>query len=49
MRAAFEELRERSLLPVNQIDEDDVRAEIDRRLIVDVLGWTRAYALRMGR
>ncbi len=37
-KAAFEELRERPLLPVNQIDEDDVRAEIDRRLIVDVLG-----------
>ena len=37
-KAAFEELRELPLLPVNQIDEDDVRAEIDRRLIVDVLG-----------
>ena len=37
-KAAFEELRERPLLPVNQIDEDAVRAEIDRRLIVGVLG-----------
>ena len=37
-KAAFEDLRERPLLPINQIDEDAARAEIDRRLIVDVLG-----------
>ena len=37
-KVAFEELRERPLLPINQIHEDDARAEIDRRLIVDVLG-----------
>ena len=37
-KAVFEELRERPLLPINQIHEDDARAEIDRRLIVDVLG-----------
>ncbi len=37
-KVAFEELRERPLLPINQIHEDEARAEIDRRLIVDVLG-----------
>ena len=37
-RAAFEELRERRFLPFDQIDEDPARAELDRRLLVDVLG-----------
>ena len=36
-KAAFEELRERRLLPFDQIDEDPARAELDRRLLVDVL------------
>ena len=36
--AAFEELRERRFLPFDQIDEDPARAELDRRLLVDVLG-----------
>ncbi len=37
-RAAFEELREQRFLPFDQIDEDPARAELDRRLLVDVLG-----------
>ena len=35
---AFEALRERRFLPFDQIDEDPARAELDRRLLVDVLG-----------
>ena len=37
-RVAFEALRERQLLPFDQIDEDDARADLDRALLVDVLG-----------
>ena len=37
-RAAFDALRERKFLPFDQIDEDDARAELDRALLVDVLG-----------
>ena len=37
-KAAFEELRERRFLPFDQIDEDTARAELDRRLLVEVLG-----------
>ena len=37
-KAAFEALRERRFLPFDQIDEDPARAELDRRLLVDVLG-----------
>ena len=37
-KEAFEELREHRFLPFDQIDEDPARAELDRRLIVDVLG-----------
>ena len=37
-RAAFEDLRERRFLPFDQIDEDPARAELDHRLLVDVLG-----------
>ena len=36
-KAAFEDLRERRFLPFDQIDEDPARAELDRRLLVDVL------------
>ena len=36
-KAAFEELQERRFLPFDQIDEDVARAELDRRLLVDVL------------
>jgi len=37
-RDAFERLSDQRLLPFDQIDEDVVRAEIDRSLIVEVLG-----------
>ena len=37
-RAAFEALRTRQFLPFDQIDEDEARAELDRALLVDVLG-----------
>ena len=37
-KAVFEELKERRFLPFDQIDEDPARAELDRRLLVDVLG-----------
>ncbi len=35
---AFESLQDRRFLPFDQIDEDPARAELDRRLLVDVLG-----------
>lgn len=35
---AFQLLSERRLLPFDQIDEDEARAELDRSLLVDVLG-----------
>ncbi|MDD9955599.1 MAG: hypothetical protein OXP68_05210 [Anaerolineaceae bacterium] len=34
----FEDMKHCPLLPVNQIDEDPVRAELDRRLLTEVLG-----------
>ena len=34
----FEELRQQRFLPFDQIDEDPARAELDRRLLVEVLG-----------
>ena len=37
-RDAFEALRTRQFLPFDQIDEDEARAELDRALLVDVLG-----------
>ena len=37
-KAAFEALQGQQFLPFDQIDEDPARAELDRRLIVDVLG-----------
>lgn len=37
-RAAFHALQDRRFLPFDQIDEDPARAELDRRLLVDVLG-----------
>ena len=36
--AAFEALQGRRFLPFDQLDEDEVRAELDRRLLVTVLG-----------
>jgi hypothetical protein len=35
---AFKKLAKERLLPFDQIDEDPIRAEIDRALLVDVLG-----------
>ena len=35
---AFDALRDLRFLPFDQIDEDPARAELDRRLLVDVLG-----------
>ncbi|HUW10863.1 MAG TPA: hypothetical protein VM537_14120, partial [Anaerolineae bacterium] len=37
-KAVFEALTDARLLPFDQIDEDPSRAELDRRLLVDVLG-----------
>jgi len=37
-KTVFEALQERRFLPFDQIDEDPERAELDRRLLVDVLG-----------
>ena len=37
-KTAFDDLGERRFLPFDQIDEDPARAELDRRLLVDVLG-----------
>ena len=37
-RKAFEALSTRQFLPFDQIDEDEARAELDRALLVDVLG-----------
>ena len=37
-REAFEAMRNHRFLPFDQIDEDPARAELDRRLLVDILG-----------
>ena len=37
-KTVFEDLSGRTFLPFDQIDEDPARSELDRRLIVDVLG-----------
>ena len=36
----FEELKHKKMLPFNQMDEDEVRHELDRRLLSEVLGFT---------
>ena len=41
-RAAFEALRGARFLPFDQIDQGDARAELDRALLVDVLGLPEA-------
>ena len=43
-KAAFQELREHRFLPFDQIDEDPARAELDRRLLVDVLNLPELFA-----
>ena len=47
-RAAFEAMRERRFLPFDQVDEDPARAELDRRLLVDVLGLPDALCAEHG-
>ena len=37
-KAVFDEMKSRVFLPFDQIDEDPTRAELDKRLLVDVLG-----------
>ena len=37
-KAAFQDLSEWRFFPFDQIDEDPARAELDRRLVIDVLG-----------
>ena len=37
-KSVFDDLRARRFLPFDQIDEDPARSELDRRLLVDVLG-----------
>ena len=37
-KTVFDELADRNFLPFDQIDEDVARAELDRRLITEVLG-----------
>ena len=36
----FEEIKYKKMLPFNQMDEDTVRHELDRRLLSEVLGFT---------
>ncbi len=47
-KAAFEAMRERWFLPFDQIDEDPARAELDCRLLVDVLGLPDALCTEQG-
>ena len=35
----FENMKYKKMLPFNQMDEDEVRQELDRLLLVDVLGF----------
>jgi hypothetical protein len=37
-KTVFDALADRRFLPFDQVDEDEARAELDRRLIVDLLG-----------
>ena len=37
-KSVFDALADQRFLPFDQVDEDEARAELDRRLIVDVLG-----------
>ena len=47
-RAAFEELNDARFLPFDQIDEDKARHELDRALLVDVLGLPEALCAEGG-
>ena len=44
----FDLLREERFLPFNQIDEDSVRAMLDRAILVDVLGLPESLVARNG-
>ncbi len=44
----FEDMKHCPMLPVNQIDEDRVRAELDRRLLCEVLGLPAELCARDG-
>jgi len=47
-RRVFELLSEHRFLPFDQIDEDEPRAELDRRLLVDVFGLDPALCVAGG-
>ena len=47
-RAAFESLRDARFLPFDQIDQDDARKELDRALLVDVLGLPESLCVAGG-
>ena len=47
-RDAFYAMRDLRFLPFDQIDEDPARAELDRRLLVDVLGLSPSLCERGG-
>ncbi len=47
-KAAFEAMRERRFLPFDQVDEDPARAELDRCLLVDVLGLPESLCTEHG-
>ena len=47
-RSAFDAMKGRRFLPFDQIDEDPVRAELDRRLLVDVLGLPESVVVEGG-
>ena len=42
-KAVFDDLRDQRLLPFDQIDEDPVRAELDRRLLIEVLNLPETF------
>ena len=47
-RDIFEELSTEMFLPFDQINEDPVRANLDRRVIVDVLGLSQDLVVEGG-
>ena len=47
-RETFEAMSEERFLPFDQINEDPARAELDQRLIVDVLGLSPALCIAGG-
>lgn len=47
-KAAFDAMRERRFLPFDQVDEDPARADLDRRLLVDVLGLPESLCAENG-